>query len=414
MPNRPRFQDESLQEVRDSYTLSLAFPCLKVCDRCHNIHWTLPAISLNTHNLELHHRIRSASPAGASYHLDMDEAVCWRAVESRDSATAGHFFYGVLTTGIFCRPGCSSRTPKRENVRFFLTTSEAEALGYRPCKRCRPDRIESEAAGKVAALCRRMEAGEEKTLDEWAAETGWSPAHLQKTFKASVGLSPSQYSRQVKLGRLKQALRSSSTVTEAMYEAGYTSPSRLHEQSLRGLAMKPSDYMHGGRGVALRYASVVSPVGLALVAWTDRGVCFAEFGQSTSDSLARLSAEFPQAEMTPAHLSDWDAALDLLEGPVDVTGSIFQQMVWSYLRTIPRGETRSYSEVAAALGRPDAARAVARACATNRIAIGIPCHRVIGANGSLSGYRWGSDRKRELLDFEKRQPAAGQTISSAG
>jgi AraC family transcriptional regulator of adaptative response/methylated-DNA-[protein]-cysteine methyltransferase len=273
----------------------------------------------------------------------MDEAVCWRAVESRDPQPAGHFFYGVLTTGVFCRPGCSSRTPNRENVRFFSTASEAEALGYRPCKRCRPDRLESEAAHKIATVCRRMEAGEEKTLDEWAAETGWSPAHLQKTFKASVGLSPAQYARQLKLGRLKRTLRSSATVTEAMHEAGYSSTSRLHEQSLRGLAMKPSDYLHGGRGLVLHYASVDSPAGQALVAWTDRGVCFAEFGQSTSDSLSRLRAEFPRAELSQAQLSDWDAALAVLEGPIDAGGTVFQQMVWSYLRTIPPGETRSYS-----------------------------------------------------------------------
>jgi AraC family transcriptional regulator of adaptative response/methylated-DNA-[protein]-cysteine methyltransferase len=199
-----------------------------------------------------------------------------------------------------------------------------------------------------------------------------------------------------------------------MYEAGYSSPSRLHEQSLRGLAMKPSEYRRGGHSVVLRHAFVESPVGPALIAWTDRGVCFAEFGQSHAESLTRLRAEFPHAEITPTPLDDWNAALGVLDGPVDVSGTVFQQIVWSYLRTIPRGETRSYSQVAAALGRPDAARAVARACATNRVAIGIPCHRVIGANGSLSGYRWGLDRKRELLEIEKRQPASGQPTSSAG
>jgi len=331
----------------------------------------------------------------------MNESACWRAVETRDSTAAGQFYYGVLTTGIFCRPGCSSRTPKRENVRFFISIAEAEALGYRPCRRCRPDQAESGSAAKITSLRRRIDAGEYKSLSEWAAELDWSPSHLQKVFKAATGLSPAQYARQVRMGRLRKSLRDEPTVTEAMNAAGYNSTSRLHEDAGVSLGMSPSAYRLGGRGVKIHHAFIASPVGTAAIAWTDRGVCFAEFSDSPNDSLARLAAEYPEADLLPAHLADWQAALHVLNGPVDVTGSMFQQLVWSYLRTIPQGETRSYSEVAAALGQPGAARAVARACATNRVAIGIPCHRVIAASGELAGYKWGVERKRELLNLEQ-------------
>jgi AraC family transcriptional regulator of adaptative response/methylated-DNA-[protein]-cysteine methyltransferase len=334
----------------------------------------------------------------------MDHAACWRAVETRDASAAGQFFYAVLTTGVFCRPGCSSRTPRRENVRFFPTATEAEALGYRPCRRCRPDRTESEAAARIAGLCRRIDAGQDKTLDQWAAETGWSPAHLQKTFKAATGLSPAQYARNSRLGRLKSALRSSPNVTAAMNDAGYGSSSRLHSDALLGLGMSPSQYKSGGQGIQIQYAIVESPAGLAAIAWTSRGVCFAEFGQSRGELSARLRSEFPHADINPGPIDGWHGALALLEGPVDAVGTAFQRLVWAYLRTIPPGETRTYSQVAAALGQPRAARAVARACAANRIAVGIPCHRVIAADGSLAGYRWGADRKRTLLASENHQP----------
>lgn len=341
----------------------------------------------------------------------MNETACWQAVETRDVSFDGLFYYGVLTTGVFCRPGCSSRTPNRENVRFFATTTEAEALGYRPCRRCHPQKAESEALAKINGVRQRIEAGEQRTLDEWAAEAGWSPAHLQKTFKATFGCSPAQYARNVKLKRLKLALREAPTVTEAMHEAGYGSTSRLHEQSLRGLGMKPGDYLRGGRGVTLNYALADSPIGRAVIAWTDRGVCFAEFSRSQVESLARLRAEFPEAELLNSPLENWEAALAILSGPVDLHGTVFQRMVWSYLRTIPPGETRSYSQVAAALGRPEAARAVARACASNRIAIGVPCHRVIASDGSLAGYRWGVERKQQLLAQEKRAMPMAATRS---
>lgn len=331
----------------------------------------------------------------------MNESACWRAVESRDATAAGQFYYGVLTTGIFCRPGCSSRTPKRENVRFFTSTAEAEALGYRPCRRCRPDQAESGSAAKVSLLRQRMDAGESKSLGEWAAELDWSPSHLQKVFKKATGLSPAQYARQERVGRLRSSLREEPTVTGAMNAAGYNSTSRLHEDSEQSLGMSPTEYRQGGRGVKIHYATVASPAGSAVIAWTGRGVCLAEFSGSVRESLARLSAEYPQAELVPEKIGNWHEAMRILNGPVDVAGSVFQRMVWSYLRTIPPGETRSYSEVAAALGQPGAARAVARACATNRVAIGIPCHRVISADGGLAGYKWGVDRKRELLRLEQ-------------
>lgn len=330
----------------------------------------------------------------------MNEAACWRAIETRDSSWAGRFYYGVLTTGVFCRPGCSSRTPNRENVRFFATATEAEALGYRPCRKCHPEKVESALEAKIAGLRQRIEAGEVKSLDEWAAEAGWSPAHFQKKFKSATGFSPAQYTRNVRLKRLKQALRQTSKVTEAMQEAGYGSTSRLHEQSLRGLGMRPKDYLQGGRGVKVNYAFADSPAGRAAIAWTERGVCFAEFIRSEAESLARLRAEFPEAELRRSSFQNWEEAMAALSGPVDLRGTVFQRMVWSYLRTIPQGETRSYSQVAAALGHPGAARAVASACASNRIAVGIPCHRVVAADGSLAGYRWGLERKRQLLSYE--------------
>jgi AraC family transcriptional regulator of adaptative response/methylated-DNA-[protein]-cysteine methyltransferase len=215
------------------------------------------------------------------------------------------------------------------------------------------------------------------------------------------------YARQARIGRLRSALREQATVTEAMNAAGYNSTSRLHEDAASRLGMSPTAYRRGGRGVSIHHAFVPSPVGNAAIAWTDRGVCFAEFSDSPNAALSRLAAEYPEAELIPAQLDDWQAALRILNGPVDVAGSVFQQMVWNYLRTIPSGETRSYAEVAAALGHPGAARAVARACATNRVAVGIPCHRVISANGDPAGYKWGVERKRELLSFERQssQPA---------
>lgn len=339
-----------------------------------------------------------------SYHRLMDQAACWRAIESRDPTAAGRFFYGVLTTGIFCRPGCASRTPRRENVRFFTSTTEAEALGYRPCRRCRPDRVESETAAKLATLRRRIDSGEDKTLHQWAAETGWSPAHLQKTFKAATGLSPAAYTRNVRLARLKSSLRSGQSVTQSMLDAGYNSSSRLHQAAARGFGMSPSQYKGGGQGVSIQYAILPSPAGLAAVAWTPRGACFAEFGATASALLARLREEFPHAQLSETPLPSWSEALALLQGQVDAGGTSFQRQVWSYLRTIPPGETRTYSQVAAALGQPQAARAVARACASNRIAVGIPCHRVIAADGSLAGYRWGVERKLALLASEHQRP----------
>jgi AraC family transcriptional regulator of adaptative response/methylated-DNA-[protein]-cysteine methyltransferase len=198
----------------------------------------------------------------------MNEAACWRAVESRDAASSGRFFYGVLTTGVFCRPGCSSRTPRRENVRFFATVAEAEALGYRACRRCRPDQAESAAAAKITALRERIEAGEERSLEGWSREFGWSPAHLQKAFKAVTGYSPARYARQMKLARLKNSLRETPTVTQAMNDAGYGSTSRLHQDAVRGLGMSPAEYKRGARGLTLHYAFVESPVGPAAIAWT--------------------------------------------------------------------------------------------------------------------------------------------------
>jgi len=342
----------------------------------------------------------------------MSEDTLWRAVVDRRPLEARPFFYGVSTTGIVCRPGCPSRRPARANVRFFETFAEAEAAGYRPCKRCRPDAPEGDDLRvRLEHACRRLATDdEEPSLAVLAAEAGLTPAHFQKVFKARVGVSPKGYARAVRAARLKEALGRGETVTEAVYAAGFSGPARAHDVAREHLGMTPSSWRAGGAGEVVRHALADSDLGRVLVAATDRGLCGLFFGADDTELLAEARARFRRATLEPADPSfagRLAAVLAMIEQPargldlpLDIRGTLFQRQVWDALRAIPAGETRTYAEVATEIGRPTAARAVAGACAANPLAVVVPCHRVVATDGGLSGYRWGTDRKRALLDRE--------------
>jgi AraC family transcriptional regulator of adaptative response/methylated-DNA-[protein]-cysteine methyltransferase len=343
----------------------------------------------------------------------------WRAVAARDASADGRVFYAVTTTGVYCRPSCPSRRPRRENVRFFSSASAAEREGFRACRRCRPNDV-TRAAESVARakeiLDRHADNGAEGSvsLGELAEAVGMSPFHLQRVFQAQLGLSPARYLRARRGERFKSQLRSGGTVSRATYDAGLGSSSRAYELAESQLGMTPATYRHGGQGAEIRYRVVRSSLGKVLVAATSRGVCAVKLGDD-ADALEReLAEEYPHAELVRARGGDdefgtWvDAIVCYVDRdgdspllPVDVQATAFQWRVWRALQTIPRGETRTYTEVAEAIGRPHAVRAVASACANNRVALVIPCHRVVRSDGTLSGYRWGPERKRKLLAREQ-------------
>ena len=353
----------------------------------------------------------------------IDARQCWEAVERRDCSFDGVFYVGVLTTGVYCKPSCPARRPLRQNVRFYASPNAAERDGLRACRRCRPLEKNDAKAARIHELCRYIEehATDSLTLDDLAAQVGLSRFHLQRTFQAVVGLSPKRYLEACRMESLKSALKQSSGVTAAVYEAGFGSPSRVYERAESQLGMTPNQYRRGGRAgrepVAITYTTVDSPLGLLMIAATDRGLCFVEFGETPPALLERLRKEYPQAALEPmknpprAEFQRWMDALNRyltekqpsLDLPVDVRATAFQMRVWNYLRSIPAGETRSYREVAAAIGQPSATRAVAAACGANPTALAIPCHRVIRAYGDLSGYRWGDERKGKLLEMEKKR-----------
>jgi AraC family transcriptional regulator of adaptative response/methylated-DNA-[protein]-cysteine methyltransferase len=329
----------------------------------------------------------------------------WKAVEGRDPSFDGQFFYGVLTTGVYCRPSCGARIPLRKNVRFYATPAEAERDGLRACLRCRPT---EDTAAPMRELCRYIEthADERLTLDELAKVSGFSRFHLQRTFKAAIGVSPREYQEGFRMKRLKKGLRESRGVADAVYEAGFGSSSRVYERSDAKLGMTPGEYRAGGRGVEISYATFETPLGQMLIGATDRGICFLQFDACVED----LRREFPAATVTESHgkrdeLRRWGREIaKFLAGdfPLAPAGTPFQMQVWEFLRSIPRGETRTYSDVAEGIGRASSVRAVANACASNRVALLIPCHRVIRGDGELGGYRWGVERKKALLDAELR------------
>ena len=345
--------------------------------------------------------------------FNRDEA--WRAVEQRDARFDGRFVYAVQSTRIYCRPSCPSRRPARERVSFYSAPAAAEQAGFRACRRCHPR--EAGLAPNAVAVERarahiETHPDETLTLAALAAAVGVSPFHLQRTFKRLIGVSPREYQGALRVTRLKSRLRSGDTVSRATYEAGFGSSSRVYEQSDEQLGMTPAAYRRGGAGMHIDYTIVDTPFGRLLVGATERGVCAVAFGDSDDSLVRALHHDFPNAAIARgdnAH-RDWVAAIVEHVGqgtgeahvPLDVSGTLFQQRVWALLRKIPRGRTRSYSEIAAALDSPRATRAVARACASNRVAIVIPCHRVVRNDGSLGGYRWGVGRKQRLLESERR------------
>ena len=343
-----------------------------------------------------------------------DTASAWRAVLERDAASDGEFVYAVRTTGVYCRPTCASRRPNRENVEFFDTPGAAEASGYRACKRCRPD---TDAPSSTERSVDRARAyldthlDETVTLERLAGVAHTSPFHLQRMFKRHLGLTPREYVEARRAERLRARLRDGDTVSRASFEAGYSSPSRVYEQATAHMGMTPGAYRKGGLGVRIGYAVAETKVGFVLVAATGRGVCAIALGDDEEALVAALRAEHPRASIEGAadDLREWlDAAVRALtrgdarrlEVPLDVDATPFQWRVWRALQEIPYGETRTYAEIAEQIGSPGAARAVGRACATNRAALAIPCHRVVRADGAPGAYRWGSERKRRLLALE--------------
>jgi len=356
-------------------------------------------------------RTRTAEAAGTE-----EEAGRWRAVLERDRRGDGRFVFAVRSTGIYCRPSCPARRPRRSQVAFFDRPDAAEQAGFRACRRCRPR--EAGAADPQAALVRRVcrlidEGGEEGwRLPALAEAAGVSPRRLMRTFKQALGVSPRQYAEARRLAAFKRRLKKGDSVTTALYDVGFGSSSRLYEDVQGRLGMTPSTYRRGGRGLSLRYTIAASPLGRLLVAATERGIAAVSLGASEAALEAALRAEYPAATVERDDLTlapRVRAVLDRLAGsggpelPLDINATAFQWRVWQELLRIPAGATRSYGEVARALGRPSAARAVARACASNPVALVIPCHRVVAGDGSLGGYRWGAERKKRLLEREARR-----------
>ncbi len=336
--------------------------------------------------------------------------VLWQALHNRDAAFEGALFYGVLTTGIYCRPGCPARRPNRENVRFFSDTQSAERAGLRACKRCRPEAhsVASDAARIVIDCCNSMaEAQPSRTLAELARDAHVSERTLRRDFKMLLGIAPGQYLQAVKAARLRGALRGGARVTDAVYEAGYGSAGRAYENAPGRLGMAPSTYAGAGAGECIDFAIRNTRLGWLLVAATSRGLCCARFGSSRSSLIAGFDAEFARAECRESD-NAWiealfefaDSRAEWRELPVDIRGSAFQERVWRALRDIPAGQTRTYSEVAQAIGAPRSVRAVANACGANPVAIAVPCHRVLPKSGGVGGYRWGAATKKKLLVAE--------------
>src|SRR5664280_2791522 len=323
---------------------------------------------------------RIAPPASRSYAVTMQTELLnenqnenhWQQVMSRDARQDGRFVFAVRTTGIYCRPSCPSRRPRRDSVEFFPDPREAERAGYRACLRCKPTEISAQAQYVFRARQLLDNAEGVVTLAQLSKRVGLSPFHLQRLFKRATGLSPREYQSARRMQQVKTELRKGEDVTTALYGAGFSSPSRLYEKSDQQLGMTPGAYRRGGAGATITFAIAPTPLGRMLVAATERGLCAVRFGESTT--------------------------IDL---PLDVRATAFQQKVWETLQRIPCGETRSYTEIACAIGDPKAVRAVARACASNPVALAVPCHRVVRSDGKLAGYRWGLERKKKLLEGER-------------
>src|SRR5438128_2854432 len=337
----------------------------------------------------------------------------WAAVVRRDRSADGAFYYSVKSTGVYCRPSCAARLARRGNVRFYATCAEAEQAGFRPCKRCRPNEasLGERHAAAVAAACRAIENGEETpTLDNLARAAGMSRFYFHRVFKTLTGVTPKAYADAQRRGRVHDELARSATVTSAIYEAGFNSNGRFYESSSNLLGMTPTAFRAGGSGVSIRFAVGECSLGSILVAASPKGVCAILFGDDPDALVRDLQDRFPRAKLIGGDkdferlvarvVAFVEAPAQHFDLPLDVRGTAFQQRVWQALRKIPRGSTASYREIAKRIGHPRAVRAVAQACASNAIAVAIPCHRVVRVDGSLSGYRWGVERKRALLDRE--------------
>jgi len=340
----------------------------------------------------------------------------WLAVQARDAHADGSFFYSVRSTGVYCRPSCAARPARPENVAFHATAAEAERAGFRPCKRCHPDQpsLAQQHAAMVTAACRTIEQAETTpTLEQLAKPSGLSPFHFHRVFKAVTGVTPKQYAAAHRNRRVRSELEHGASVTTAIFDAGYNASSRFYETADRVLGMTPSSYRAGGVDSAIRFAIGECSLGAILVAQSERGVCAILLGDDP-DALARdLQDRFPKATLIGGD-RDYERLVAQVVGfverpalgldlPLDVRGTAFQQRVWRALRDIPVGSTASYSEIARRIGSPRATRAVAQACASNMLAVAIPCHRVVRNDGGLSGYRWGVPRKRALLEREAQR-----------
>ena len=337
----------------------------------------------------------------------------WEAVARRDRSAAGLFLYGVTTTGVYCRPACPSRRPTRSNVEFFTTPTDAERAGYRACKKCRPtDEKPSDVPEAVLRACRLIEEAEEPpSLADLARTLGISPYYFHRLFKKVIGVTPKAYADAQRLRKLQSKLRDGGSVTQALYAAGFNSSSRCYEGAAENLGMTPGEYRNGAPCRSIRYTTVECSLGYLLVAATDRGICAIQLGDAPETLRTGFTSQFPDAHLdadTPM-LANWvRGVLAMIETPghdvglpLDIQGTAFQRRVWEALRAIPAGSTATYAEIASRIGAPAAARAVARACATNPVAVVIPCHRVVRTGGNISGYHWGVARKRELLRREK-------------
>ncbi len=337
----------------------------------------------------------------------------WQAVLAKDARFDGTFLYAVRSTGIYCRPSCPARRPRREQVLFFPLPEAAQQEGFRPCQRCTPENATNPPSDLVQRVCHYIDCHLERplTLATLSEAVNISPHHLQRTFKRIMGITPRQYAQARRLSGLKAQLKEGQTVTTALYETGYGSSSRLYEQVSTKLGMTPATYRRGGKGMHINYTLVDCSLGRLLVAITERGVCATSLGNSDAELVGALLEEYPAAEFyrDDINLSMWvQNLLDHLNGkqihldlPLDFQATAFQWRVWEELQAIPYGSTRSYSEIAQAIGHPKAVRAVARACATNPVSLVIPCHRVIRGDGSLGGYRWGLERKQVLIQEEQ-------------
>ena len=352
------------------------------------------------------HEPRSETVTNVS-RLDADTA--WAAFMRRDRSWDGRVIGAVKTTGIYCKPSCPARRPKREHVDFFATTEEARAAGFRPCLRCKPEEVGRDREAVAAAIKIIEQAEEAPVLTDLANAVGYAPHHFQRLFKRELGVSPAEYARGLRNQRAEAALKDNGRITDAVYDAGYSSPSGFYSDAKERLGMTPSAWRDGGRGETIRWTSFDSPLGPMLIASTSKGICRLTF----DDSEASLKQLFPNATI----VKDDGGLKELVEGaltaiehpsaarelPIDVAGTAFQEAVWRELRRIPLGETRSYAQIAAAIGQPKAVRAVGTANGDNHVAVLIPCHRVIRSDGSLGGYAGGLDRKRKLLAAEGMQ-----------